>query len=159
MQLDDLGHTDATFISALGIQIGSTRIAADATTDGALRVEVNGAAVNMVNTSGVVYDANGCVVMVQATEDTFAMTAKVRRCAMPVLMYSHTVFAQSDSLFIAVSKQRDAKHLDVDVTLLQAMAMEGVLVRVNGTWLATLCVTAGSDGLVEWGGGIQGGRG
>lgn len=77
MQLDDLGHTDATFIRALGIQMGITRIGAEAASDGTLQVQLNGQVVNMVNASGVVYDASGCVVMVQATEDTHALTIKV----------------------------------------------------------------------------------
>lgn len=51
---------------------------------------------------------------------------RVGGCFVRALQHPST---QSDSLFIAVSKHRDAKHLDVDVTLLQAMAMEGVLVR------------------------------
>lgn len=77
MQLDDLGHTDATFIRALGIQMGATRIAAEAASDGTLLVEVNGQAVNMVNASSAVYDS-GCVVIAHATEDTYALTTKVR---------------------------------------------------------------------------------
>ncbi len=83
MLLDDLGHTDATFIRALGIQVDPVKlyIAADAG-HVAPTVMVNDMAVNMTDTTRggaevAVYNASECVVAMGRSEDAHIVTVTV----------------------------------------------------------------------------------